>query len=379
MTQPRSQLLRILQAHNVAQKVLESRTSDSGLADANPFPFLAIVGQWEMKLALLLSLVNRNVGGVLLIGPRGTGKTTAVRGLIDVVPTQKRSLCPYGCEEAIAEAQGIEAICDDCAQKMKQGKRLMADDPMRLIELPLNARLDDVVGGINERIAIEQQKVHLERGILSYADQNLLYIDEVNLLDDDIINAILDAAGQGRFTVRRGPMSATYRSRLFLIGSMNPEEGRLRPQMQDRFGLRVVMQGMTELEERLVVYHRTRAYYQSQDQFIAAWQDETGQAREEIQAATNRLSQVTFSPDVERTALTWIQALNIESHRAEITLLEAARAYAALDERDEATLDDARTVAPLALKQRQSEFMTTYIAAQLKEDQVIQTVIHGVD
>src|SRR5512139_2174379 len=188
-----------------------------------------------MKTALLLSVINPAVGGVLLIGPRGTGKTTAVRGLVDLMPPVQRSLCPYGCEEEAAETWGMDALCPDCAAKMARGEPLTGLERMRLVELPLNARLEDVIGGINERMAIEQQKIRLERGILAHAHRNLLYIDEVNLLDDMIVDAILDAAAQGRVTVRRGPLAATYPAELMLVGSMNPEEGKLRPQIQDRF------------------------------------------------------------------------------------------------------------------------------------------------
>jgi len=248
---------------------------------------------------------------------------------------------------------------------------------MRLIEIPLNARMDDVVGGINERVAIEQNKVQLERGILSHADQNVLYIDEVNLLDDAIVNAILDAAAQGMFTVRRGPMTAAYRARLFLIGSMNPEEGRLRPQIQDCFGPRVVVRGLKDLENRKEVYRRAVAYQQNPYDFVAQWNFETQQTAIDIQNARELLPNVIFEDGVEATGLKWVQELRIESHRAEITMFEAARAYAAADGREKASLTDLRIVALLALKQRQSDFITDYMGQQEEENQIIQAVITG--
>jgi magnesium chelatase subunit I len=219
-----STLLRLLEPHS-SRAILRAPSEDAGLAEHLPFPFLALVGQVEMRMALLLAVINPNVGGVLLIGPRGTGKTTAVRGLSHLLPHVEVSRCYYGCMPEDWEAEGPDGVCPDCAAKILAGEPITRMDPVRLIELPLNARLEDVVGGIDERLAIQKQRVRLNRGILSQADRNILYIDEVNLLDDTITDAILDAASQGSYTVRRGPMVATYRSRFILIGSMNPEEG----------------------------------------------------------------------------------------------------------------------------------------------------------
>jgi len=379
MPKPASHLLQLLQTQSVAQKVIRASREDLGLADSIRFPFLSIVEQQEMKLALLLSLINRAVGGALLIGPRGTGKTTAVRGLTDLMPSVKRSKCVHGCTEEAVLNFGVDGVCPDCAVKFGLGESLTVPEPMRLIELPLNARMEDVVGGINERIAIEQNKVQLERGILSHADQNVLYIDEVNLLDDAIINAILDAAAQGMFTVRRGSMTATYRARLFLIGSMNPEEGQLRPQIQDRFGLRVVVRGLTNLGDRQEVYRRAVDYQQDPYKFVAQWDFETQRTLIDVQNARDILSKVTFADGVEASGLRWVQALKIESHRAEITMFEAARAYAAADGRETASLGDLRVVAPLALKQRQSQFITDYMKQQQEENEIIQAVINNSD
>lgn len=200
----------------------------------------------DMKLSLLLGLINPAIGGVLLIGPRGTGKSTAVRSLVDLMPQVPRSLCHYGCLPEDIESGGLDAVCPDCARKYGEGEPLALMDNVRLIELPLNARLDDVIGGINER-SVTHERVRLRRGILAQADRNILYVDEVNLLADEVVDAILDAVAQGSYTVRRGPLSAAYRSRFVLIGSMNPEEGHLRPQILDRFGLRVVVHGLCRL------------------------------------------------------------------------------------------------------------------------------------
>ncbi len=348
---------------------------DSGIAEVLPYPFLALVGQREMKLALILALVNPAVGGVLLIGPRGTGKTTAVRSLIDLLPAVPRSLCFYGCMPEDVETGGMDAVCPDCARKYAMGEPLSRLEPARLVELPLNARLEDVVGGLDER-AVVHERMRLRRGILAQADRNVLYVDEVNLLQDDIVDAILDASAQGMYTVRRGPLSATYRSRFTLIGSMNPEEGRLRPQIMDRFGLRVIVEGLKDTRNRMEVYRRVRAYLSNPRGVIAQYAEETIQARDELQAARDLLPKVTLPDAVAAQGLALIDSLHIASLRAEITLFEAARAYAAADARTTVTSEDLRVVAPMALRLRRSAFMDAYFANQRGEEEEIATLLN---
>jgi magnesium chelatase subunit I len=372
MTKSGSMLLDILQQGSAATILRTTGKPDVVSAEVPIYPYLAIVGQVEMKTALLLSVINPAVGGVLLIGPRGTGKTTAVRGLVDLMPSVRRSLCPYGCDEEAAETWGFEAICPDCAAKMGRGEPLTGLDRMRLIELPLNARLEDVIGGINERLAVEQRRVRLERGILAHAHHNLLYIDEVNLLDDVIVDAILDAAAQGRVTVRRGPLSAIYPSEFVLVGSMNPEEGTLRPQIQDRFGLRVLVDGLSDPEERLEVYRRVRAFREHPHRLMATLAEDTVSFGEELVRARDLLPEVELASEAEQLALQMVQELEISSHRAEITTLEAARAYAAADGRKLASVEDVQFVAPMALRQRRSSYIHEYFAAARAEEAEIE-------
>jgi magnesium chelatase subunit I len=344
---------------------------DAGYAEQWPFPFLGLVGQKEMKLGLVLSLINSHIGGVLLIGPRGTGKTTSVRSLIDLMPYVYESNCYYGCLEEDVEVGGLDALCPNCVEKYSRGEKLSSLRPARLVELPLNAQLEDILGGVDQT-AKSHPKFRVKRGILSYADKNLLYIDEVNLLKNEVVDVILDASAQGSYTVRRGQFSATYRSRFTLIGTMNPEEGSLRPQILDRFGLRLFVRGLEDIQDRFEAYKRAKAYLQNPKQVVAAYADETMTAREEILAAREILPDVTLPKDVARVGLSLIQELEIASLRAEITLFEAARALAAADGRDVVEVNDLEQVAPMALRLRRSKFMQDYLSNQItEEDEII--------
>lgn len=351
-----------------ARRFLEAPPpEDLGLAEHLPFPFLALVGQEEMKLALMLSLVNPNLGGVLLVGPRGTGKTTAVRSLADLMPNVQRSRCPYGCLPEDIETGGMDAVCPDCAERYSAGDPLTYEDPVRLIELPLNATLEDVVGGLDERAAMHE-RARINRGILSRADRNVLYVDEVNLLDDDIVDAILDAASQGTYTVHRGPVAATYRSRFVLVGSMNPEEGRLRPQILDRFGLRVIVEGLASPQERLEAYQRAVSYRNNARKVVQDYSFETDSVRDEIIQAREQIVSTGVSDAAHQFGLHLVQKMEIDSLRAEITLFEAARAHAVADGRAEAEPADIRAVAPMALRMRRSDFIDKFLDAQRREE-----------
>ncbi|HMO57743.1 MAG TPA: ATP-binding protein [Roseiflexaceae bacterium] len=318
-----------------------------------PFPFLGIVGQPELKTALVLALVNPQLSGVLLIGPYGVGKTSAVRALLDILPDVEH-------EEQDAD-----------------GKAVVRRQRMRLIELPLNARLEDVVGGINERVAIEQQRVVFEEGVLARAHRNLLYIDEINLLDTQVVDAILDAAAQGRTFLRRGAATRLFASQFVLIGSMNPEEGSLRPQILDRFALRVWIAPLEGSTECMEIYRRAREFREDSAAFRKRYAAETERLRDEVAAAREILPHVIIPPESEAYALACIQRLKIPSHRAEIALFEAARARAASDYRAQVTIDDIRQVAALALRQRRSASLESYAAQVAAENDLISRALAG--
>jgi magnesium chelatase subunit I len=358
-----------------AQRILDAPPAeDMGLAEHLPFPFQSIVGQSEMKLALLLSLINPTIGGALLVGPRGTAKTTAVRSLTNLLPNVHRSKCNYGCLPEDIEAGGMDAVCPECAQKYAQGESLTYADQVRLIELPLNSRLEDVIGGVDERAAVHR-RLRIERGILARADQNILYIDEVNLLDDEIVDAILDAAAQGTYTVHRGPLAATYRARFVLIGSMNPEEGHLRPQILDRFGLRVIVRGLEDEDDRLEAYRRSIAHRRNPREFIRQHQETSELIRAELQTAREQIHSVEISVKTQRFGQSLIRELGIHSLRAEITLFEAARAHTIADGRTEVSTEDIEKTARMSLRLRRSPFIDQYLDQQIEEDEEINRLV----
>ena len=268
----------------------------------------------------------------------------------------------------------MDAVCADCARHFAEGDPLTYMDRVRLIELPLNARLEDVVGGIDERAAA-QKRLRLNRGILARADKNILYVDEVNLLDDDLVNAVLDASAQGTYTLHRGTLSATYRARFVLIGSMNPEEGRLRPQILDRFGLRLVVRGLDEPEERLEAYRRSIAHRSNPRQVIADYEGVIMQIREELQSARSALPNVELTREAQEFGLHLIDDLGIHSLRAEITLFEAARAHAVADGREIAEPDDVEIIAQMALRLRRSGFIDDYLSSQIDEEKEINRLL----
>ncbi len=351
-----------------------SQLEPTGIAEVSTYPFFAIVGQMEMRLALILCIINPAIKGLLLIGPRGTGKTTAVRSLLTLMPTINRSSCVYGCLPEDILANGMDAVCPDCAKRYSEGQSLTITDQVHLIELPISAKIDDVVGGLDER-ELSHERFRLRRGTLALSDHNILYIDEVNLVSDEIINCTLDAAAQGKYTIRRGPYSATYNSRFTLIGSMNPEEGNLRPQIMDRFGLRIIVNRMTDAEDRLEVYKRVSDFQNHPTQTSLRFEPVTLVAKQEIQTARDLLPSIDIPDEVARFGIKIIQALEISSLRAELTLLETARAYAAADGRNSVVFSDIQSVAPMSLRLRHSEFMVNYFQQIYQEEQKIQEAI----
>jgi magnesium chelatase subunit I len=313
-----------------------------------PFPFSAIVGQDEMKLAVLLAAVDPTLGGVLVFGDRGTGKSTAVRALAALLPPQRVVVgCRYGCDPA-APAAG----CLDCNALKARGKLKGALQPVPVVDLPLGATEDRVVGALDLERALTQGVKAFEPGLLARAHRGFLYIDEVNLLEDHLVDLLIDVAASGENVVEREGLSVRHPARFVLVGSGNPEEGELRPQLLDRFGLSVEVKTPTDIATRVEVVRRRDAYEREPETFFERWHKEDAKVRKKIVAGRERLATVTVGDEVLESATKLCLALGTDGLRGELTLMRAARALAALQ--GDATVGDThlKRVAPPALRHR---------------------------
>jgi magnesium chelatase subunit I len=313
------------------------------------YPFTAIVGQEEMKLGLLLNVVDPGVGGVLIMGHRGTGKSTAVRALADLLPEIKRVRgCPYGCD-----AQDEENLCLGCLERLAgEGKLQQERAKVQVIDLPLGATEDRVCGAIDIERALTAGVKAFEPGLLARAHRGFLYIDEVNLLEDHLVDLLLDVAVTGRNRVERESVSVEHPSRFVLIGSGNPEEGELRPQLLDRFGLHVEIRTTENLDERLMIVERRDAFERDPARFRAESEGEQDALRRRIQRARRSVSSVALSRELLRRVAELCAALKVEGHRGELTIARAARSLAALEGRREVCAGDIERVAVMSLPPR---------------------------
>jgi len=234
------------------------------------FPFTAIVGQENIKKSLILNAINPSIGGVLIKGEKGTGKTTAVRALADLLPPIKVVKgCPFNCDP-----DDTSSICQSC----KSNDFEIEEKKMRVVELPLGATEDRVVGSINIEKALKEGVKALEPGLLAEANRNILYVDEINLLDDNLVDVLLDAAAYGINIVEREGVSFTHPSNFILVGTMNPAEGELRPQLSDRIGLHIVVSSIMELEDRVKIMERREEYEKYPEKFQEKFQENRKQS-----------------------------------------------------------------------------------------------------
>ncbi len=315
---------------------------------ATVFPFSAIVGQDEMKLALLIAAVDPTIGGVLVFGDRGTGKSTAVRAMAALLPRMRAVVhCPYGCEpESVA---GLCGVCQPTRKSEAPKSRLV---PVPVVDLPLGATEDRVVGALDLERALTRGEKAFEPGLLARAHRGFLYIDEVNLLEDHLVDLLLDVAASGENVVEREGLSVRHPARFVLIGSGNPEEGELRPQLLDRFGMSVEVKTPEDIATRIEVVRRRDAFEGDPEGFAEAWKKEEQKLRRRIVAARKRLPAVAVPDSAMERAAQLCIGLGTDGLRGELTLVRAARAVAAIDNHKEVGDAHFRRVAPSALRHR---------------------------
>jgi magnesium chelatase subunit I len=312
------------------------------------FPFSAIVGQDEMKLAILCAAVDARIGGVLVFGDRGTGKSTAVRALAALLPKMKAVVgCRYGCDPA-----DKASTCEQCAALKAGGKPKTHLIPVPVVDLPLGATEDRVVGALDLEKALTAGVKAFEPGLLARAHRGFLYIDEVNLLEDHLVDLLIDVAASGENVVEREGLSVRHPARFVLVGSGNPEEGELRPQLLDRFGLAVEVRTPQDIASRVEVVRRRDDFERGAEGFIARWQKEDDKVRARIVAARKRLPDVQVPDSALERAAQLCMALGTDGLRGELTVIRAARALAALDGAEAVGDSQIRRIAQPALRHR---------------------------
>ena len=320
---------------------------------ASTFPFAAIVGQDEMTLAIQVVAIDPAVGGVLVLGDRGTGKSTAVRALADLLPPiQVVKGCPYKCDPA-APAQAC-AICQDTPVAAGAKPRMRATEtrPVSVVDLPLGSTEDRIVGALDLEKALSQGVKEFAPGLLAQAHRGFLYIDEVNLLEDHLVDLLIDVAASGENLVEREGLSVRHPARFVLVGSGNPEEGELRPQLLDRFGLSVKVKTPQDIDLRVAVIKRRDAFDRDPEGYKAQWQAENDRLQKRIVKARKSLDAVVVDDEMLTLCARLCQALGTDGLRAELTLMRAMRALAALQGHKKVKRDHLKAIAPMALSHR---------------------------
>ncbi|RLE55176.1 MAG: hypothetical protein DRJ26_01100 [Candidatus Methanomethylicota archaeon] len=313
------------------------------------YPFSAIVGQKKLKLALLANLVDPTIGGLLVVGPKGSGKSTAVRAIVDLLPEiEIVADCPFNCDP-----HDPKLMCDNCRARYElRGKLPTKRSKMPFVELPLSATEDRVLGTVDFEKAIREGIKALQPGLLGEANRGILYIDEVNLLPDNISDSILDAASSGWNHIEREGINFAHPCKFILIGTMNIEEGWLRPQILDRFPLCVKVEEISNPKDRMEIMIRNLEFEEDPENFISKWKDKQNEVKESILRARKLLPQVKVPEELEEMIAEFCVKLKVDGHRPEIAIIKTARAIAALNGRTQVSLNDVIQASELALAHR---------------------------
>ncbi len=313
------------------------------------FPFTAIVGQERMRRALILNAVDTRIGGVLIRGERGTAKSTAARSLAALLPNVKVvDDCRFGCDP-----DKPNTWCTECKERFAKRKTIPSHvRPTPFVNLPVSATEDRVVGTLDIEQAIQKGERRFEPGVLAGANRGLLYIDEVNLLDDHVVDVLLDSAAMGVNMVEREGISFSHPARFILVGTMNPEEGELRPQLLDRFALSVDIIGIHNARDRVTIMERNIAFERDAEAFRQQWTSRETELSHQIAAARELVSEVKHTSRDLLSIAALTSSLNVDGHRADLVILKAARAQAAFEGRTKITDHDIALAAELALPHR---------------------------
>jgi len=324
-----------------------------------------------MITALILNAISPQIGGVLIRGERGTAKSTAARALASLLPEiEVVADCPFSCDPHHADRQ-----CDNCRERVQRGEELpVARRRTRFVDLPVSATEDRVVGTLDIELAIKKGERHFEPGVLAAANRGLLYVDEVNLLDDHVVDLLLDSAAMGINVVEREGISFSHPARFILVGTMNPEEGDLRPQLLDRFALCVDIQGIHQTEDRVEILKRIVQFERDPERFYQEWEPRERELSQRIERARLRVTNVRYSPDDLYTIADLTSEMHVDGHRADIVILKTAIAHAAYHERDQINDEDILVAAELALPHRlkRQPFQDTEMRFQELADRLAQ-------
>jgi Mg-chelatase subunit ChlI len=313
------------------------------------YPFTAIVGQERMKRALVLNAVDPRIGGVLIRGERGTAKSTAARALAALLPKVAVVVdCRFGCDP-----DRPTTWCTECRERVERGSALPVElRTTAFVNLPVSATEDRVVGTLDIEKAIQKGERHFEPGVLAAANRGLLYIDEVNLLDDHVVDLLLDSAAMGMNIVEREGISFSHPARFILVGTMNPEEGDLRPQLLDRFALSVEIHGIRDARERVMIMERNLGFEANSDSFRQKWLPQEETLSRQIEQGRVLVDQVTYTRRDLLSIAALSASLNVDGHRSDLVILKTARAHAAFEGRTSITDRDIALAAELALPHR---------------------------
>ena len=313
------------------------------------YPFSAIVAQETMKKGLILNAINPKLSGILIRGEKGTAKSTAVRGLAELLPEiNVVSDCPYSCDP-----DNREAMCMKCRERIEKGEKLpVTKRKMKVVDLPVSATEDRVVGTLDIEQAIKKGEKHFEPGLLAKANRAILYVDEVNLLDDHIVDVLLDSAAMGVNTVEREGVSYSHPANFILVGTMNPEEGELRPQLLDRFGFCVNITGIANPEKRVEVIKRRAAFEEDSNGFCTKWESKQDKIRIKIKEAKEILPKVELSDEMLYLIADISIQMGVDGHRADLIMMKSAKTMAAFNGRKEVTEEDIRESVDLTLMHR---------------------------